>query len=82
MSKTSKKITVSAKITKTRRRYTCNEKIKILKQLENSNQSVLAFSKKVNIPVKTLQNWKQSKNKIFSAKKKTSKKLETRINQF
>ena len=57
MSKTPKKMRVSEKITKTRRRYTINEKIKIIKKLENSNMSVLAFSKKINIPVRTLQDW-------------------------
>lgn len=75
MSKTMKKIHVSTKVTKTRRTYTYAQKINILKQLENSNLSVLAFSKKSNIPVETLRNWKQSKNKILSCKKKTSKKI-------
>lgn len=75
MSKTPKKMRVSEKITKTRRRYTINEKIKIIKKLENSNMSVLAFSKKINIPVRTLQDWNKSKTKILTSKKKTAKKI-------
>ncbi len=76
MSKTAKKMQVSAKIMKTRRRYTINEKIKILKQLENSNLSAAAFSKKINIPQRTLRDWNLSKSKILSSKKKTTKKME------
>ena len=82
MSKVSKKNSVSNKIAKSRRRYTNGQKIKILQKLEDSNLSVLAFSKKINIPVRTLQNWKQSKNKILESKKKTAKKMESVINQF
>lgn len=53
MSKTSKKNLVSNKVAKSRRRYTNEQKIKILRKLEDSNLSVLAFSKKINIPVRT-----------------------------
>ena len=82
MSKSAKKMRVSKKITKTRRSYTINEKIKILEQYEKSNLSMIAFSKKSNIPYETLKNWKKLKNKLLSVKKKTSKKMVTEINQF
>jgi DNA-binding transcriptional regulator YiaG len=81
MSKTLKTRSVSNKIVKSRRRYSNKQKIKILKQLEDSNLSVLAFSKKINIPVRTLQDWKQSKNKILGTQKKTLRKMELVINQ-
>lgn len=41
---------------KTRRSYSRKEKIKILKDLDCSGNNVAAFSKKINIPEKTLQN--------------------------
>jgi DDE superfamily endonuclease/Tc5 transposase DNA-binding domain/CENP-B N-terminal DNA-binding domain len=59
---------------KTRRKYTRKEKINILNKLECSGCSVLDFSKKINIPTKTLQNWNQNKEKILATDKKNLNK--------
>lgn len=72
-SKTNKK-RISLKISKTRRNYSYAQKNKILKDLDRSGDSVLAFSKKINIPTKTLQNWKQSKTKIYKLNRDDQKK--------
>ncbi len=68
---------MSENYTRTRRKYTYDDKIKILKELDLSGNNVSVFSKKVNIPVKTLQNWKQNKELIFATEKKdlSKKKL-------
>jgi adenylate cyclase class IV len=68
MSKTSK-LKKTTKVKKTRRNYTYAQKNKILNQLEEFGNNVLAFSKKVNIPVRTLQSWKENKNKIRKSEK-------------
>lgn len=81
MSKTQRKPQISAKIKKARTRYTCDKKINILNQLKESNLSVLAFSKKINIPVRTIQDWKKNESNILAAKKKP-KKLEKVISQY
>ena len=44
-----------SKSAKTRRSYSYTQKINILNQLEESGNSILAFSKKINIPEKNIK---------------------------
>jgi len=44
-----------------------------VKQLKNSDLSVLAFSKKINIPARTPQDWVKYENHILSAEKNAKK---------
>ena len=74
MSKTVTKRKISEKIIKLKRSYTYNQKIKILEQLKESNLSVLAFSKQINVPTRTIQNWTSSEDTILMAQKKLEKK--------
>ena len=65
----------NSNIKKTRRNYTYSQKNKILNQLEKSKKSILAFSKEANIPTRTLQSWKENKDKIMiSTKSEQSRK--------
>ena len=73
MSKTIKVVKSLKTIKKTRRRYTF-EKNKLLKMFDESDESILSFSKKVNIPHNTLQDWIQQKEKIYSISKEKIKK--------
>ena len=63
-------ISLHTKIKKTRRVYTRNQKIEILKDLEISGENMGTYSLIKNIPYKTLHKWKQDKNNILLTNKK------------
>ena len=63
-----------SKSAKTRRSYSYTQKIKILNELEKNGDNILAFSKKINIPEKTLSNWNKNKDKIKKLQKELHKR--------
>jgi hypothetical protein len=59
-----------SKYPKTRRSYTYKQKLKILNDLEKSNYNAATFAKKINIPVRTLQKWQNSKKNLQNIDRK------------
>ena len=55
---------------RTRRNYSMRQKIKILKDLNESKYDTATFARKINIPVRTLQNWNANRKKILATNKK------------
>ena len=59
---------------KKRRSYTQGEKKKVLNELMQSGNTVKTFSKKINVPAKTLYKWHDDKKTIMAVKKENYKK--------
>jgi hypothetical protein len=55
---------------KTRRAYSYEYKRDILKRLDRSHNNVATFAKAINIPVRTLQDWNNERDQIFTIDKK------------
>lgn len=51
---------------KRRSKFTYKQKQNIIKEYESSGNNILAFAKKINVNYKTLNDWINNKNKIFS----------------
>ena len=55
---------------KTKRNYTRKQKIRILKDLDESGYNITTFTKQINIPLRTLRDWNSNRKKILETDKK------------
>jgi transposase-like protein len=65
---------ISKKYQRTRRNYSYKNKQVILRNYDQSGDNITIFAKNINIPVRTLRDWDNNREKILNMKKSDLRK--------